>query len=607
MKKSIICIMVVALSLFLLSFCAAAASGSDLTFELNDDGNSYYVSCCDKSAQGELMIPAKYNGKTVADIGYKAFENCRNLTSITIPEGITSIGRDAFRSCTSLTRIIIPDSVTSIGNRAFNATGYIMNGSNWENGVLYIGNHLIGAEESIKSCDIRQGIKTIASGAFSYCTSLASITIPNSVTTIGSYAFEHCSGLTSITIPEGVALIGDGAFEQCYGLTNIIVPDSVTSIGEGAFLECTSLISIIIPDSVTAIGSSVFEGCARLENIVIPISVTSINSDAFEDCWCLADVYYGGVETQWEKINIGYNECLVNATIHFKSCDHKNTEIYPQQPPTCTKNGYTSGTYCYDCESWLVNREEHPAIGHKLTTLSASAATCTKTGLTEGSHCSVCKAVIKKQETIAKKSHTYTTSTTKATLKKNGKTVSKCSGCKSEKTETIYFPKSIKLSTTTLAYNGKNQTPSVTVKDSNGKIISKENYTVTYPKKRKAIGKYTVTVTFKGNYSGTKKLTFEIVPAKVSLSKVSAGKKQLTANWKTVSGATGYEVMYSTSKKFTKKTTKTVNIKKAKTKKTTIKKLKKGKKYYVKVRAYKTVSGKKIYGAYSAVKNIKVK
>ncbi len=117
----------------------------------------------------------------------------------------------------------------------------------------------------------------------------------------------------------------------------------------------------------------------------------------------------------------------------------------------------------------------------------------------------------------------------------------------------------------------------------------------------------TVTVTFKGNYSGTKKLTFEIVPAKATLSKLTAGSKQMTATWKTVSGATGYEVVYSTSKKFTKKTTKTVTIKKAKTKKTTIKKLNKGKKYYVKVRAYKNVSGKKIYGAYSSVKNVKVK
>ena len=88
---------------------------------------------------------------------------------------------------------------------------------------------------------------------------------------------------------------------------------------------------------------------------------------------------------------------------------------------------------------------------------------------------------------------------------------------------------------------------------------------------------------------------------------MKAGKKQLTASWKTVASITGYEVQYSTSKKFTKKTTKTSKITKAKTTKKTIKSLKKGKKYYVRVRAYKTVNGKKVYSSYSTVKSVKIK
>ena len=207
--------------------------------------------------------------------------------------------------------------------------------------------------------------------------------------------------------------------------------------------------------------------------------------------------------------------------------------------------------------------------------------------------------------------HKYTnkTTTTKATLSKNGSVVTACSVCGAKKsTTTIYYPKSIKLSATSYTYNGKTKIPSVTVKDSKGKKLKKNtDYTVTYSKGRKSIGKYTVTVKFKGKYSGTKKLTFEIVPAKVTLSKISAGKKQFTATWKTVSGVTGYEIQYSTSKKFTKKTTKTVKIKSAKTKKTTIKKLSKGKKYYVRVRAYKIVNKKPVYGAWSSVKSVKVK
>ena len=304
--------------------------------------------------------------------------------------------------------------------------------------------------------------------------------------------------------------------------------------------------------------------------------------------------------------------------------------------PTCTSKGYTTHICSVCGESYkdvyanakghkggtatcktkaecTVCGEEYGSVNannHKsLVVLKAVPSTCTKTGLTEGKKCADCGKVTLAQKTVAKKAHTNKTTVTKATLSKNGKSETKCTACGYvSKTAVIYAPKTVKLSVTAYTYNGKTKTPSVTVKDSKGKKLkSGTDYTVKYSKGRKSPGKYTVTVTFKGNYSGTKKLTFEIAPAKVTLSKLTAGSKALTATWKTVSGATGYEVQYSTSKKFTKKTTKTVTIKKAKTKKTTIKKLKKGKKYYVKVRAYKTVDGKKIYGAWSTVKNVKVK
>lgn len=150
-----------------------------------------------------------------------------------------------------------------------------------------------------------------------------------------------------------------------------------------------------------------------------------------------------------------------------------------------------------------------------------------------------------------------------------------------------------------------------------GKTEVKTVYTtkLTYTfKKLKKGTTYKVKVFAYKNVNGGKALSVEKVlsastkVAKVTLSSVKSTKtKQAAVAWKTVSGANGYEVTYSTSKKFTKKTTKTVTVKKQKTKKTTLKKLKKGKKYFVKVRAYKTVNGKKIYGAYSSIKTVKVK
>ncbi len=373
---------------------------------------------------------------------------------------------------------------------------------------------------------------------------------------------------------------------------------------------------------------------------------------------------------------------------------HKHSYISKiTKAATCTATGVST----FACSCGDTYTETIAKLGHKLTTLKAVTATCTKTGLTEGKKCSICGTVTVAQKTVAKKPHTYKNITTKATLTKNGKVENKCSVCGYvSKTTTIYYPKTIKLSATSYTYNGKVKSPTVTVKDSKGNALKKDtDYTVSYASGRKNTGKYSVTVTFKGKYSGKKVLYFNILPsktskitptcattsikaswkkvtgasgykvellnskgkvvktvtttktaytfeklskvttykirvtayktidskkvystsyttittstapAKVTLSKVSAGSKSATPTWKKVSGVSGYEVMYSTSSKFS--SSKTATVSKGSSTKTTIKKLTKGKKYYFKVRAYKTVDGKKIYSAWSAVKSVKVK
>ena len=181
-------------------------------------------------------------------LGNSAFSGCTGLTSIEIPNSVTSIGRAAFSSCTGLTSIKIPNSVTSIESESF-----------W-------------------------------GGVFEGCTGLTSIAIPNSVTSIGGSAFQGCTSLTSIKIPNSVTSIGECAFYGCTSLTSLAIPNSVTSIGGSAFLGCTSLTSVAIPNSVTSIGCAAFKGCTVLNSIEIPNSVTSIESFAFECCASLTSI-----------------------------------------------------------------------------------------------------------------------------------------------------------------------------------------------------------------------------------------------------------------------------------------------------------------------------
>ena len=147
-------------------------------------------------------------------IGSTAFAYCYSLSSITIPNGVTSIGNSAFAYCYSLSSITIPNSVTSIGSYTFR-----------------------------------------------YCYSLSSITIPNGITRIENSAFAYCYSLSSITIPNGVTSIGNSAFAYCYSLSSITIHNSVTRIDDFAFQNCYSLSSITIPNGVTRIGNSAFQNC----------------------------------------------------------------------------------------------------------------------------------------------------------------------------------------------------------------------------------------------------------------------------------------------------------------------------------------------------------
>ncbi len=356
--------------------------GDYLYYTINGDKTAVTITDCSVFAT-EIEIPAEINGLPVTSIGKKAFLYCPHLTSITIPNSVTSIGNFAFSECTgltsiiignsvksigeyafsdcnSLTSIIIPDSVTNIDSSAFFNTEYYKDSTNWENGVLYIGNHLIKADSDTISSDytIKDGTKTIACGAFEGCDGLESVIIGDSVTSIGQNAFSWNESLKSVTIGDSVTSIGEEAFRQCTGLTSITIGDSVTSVGQNAFYSTAYyddrnnwengvlyigkyLIAAnvsgdySIKDGTKTIVYGSFSGCSSLTSITIPDSVISIDDYTFSGCKSLKEVYFKGTETQWQAIDIGYsNDELKNATIHYNSAGDGSATPTPK--PTAT-------------------------------------------------------------------------------------------------------------------------------------------------------------------------------------------------------------------------------------------------------------------------------
>jgi len=267
-------------------------------------GNGYpSIFASNSNSVTSIIIP-----NNVTSIGDYAFYGCLSLNSVTIPNSVTNIGAYAFATSSSfyvmqLSSIVIPDSVTNIGERAFFGCSKLTNVT-VGNGVTSIGAGAFGECSSLTSMTLPNSLTTIGyvseygvtleDGVFVNCKRLISINIGNSVTAIGAYSFSGCSSLTSITIPSSVTVIGRSAFNRCSSLTNITIPNSVTSISSSTFYDCTGLTSINIGNGVTGIPSYMFNGCSSLSSVTIPSAVTSIGAEAFSTCTGLERIVFLG-------------------------------------------------------------------------------------------------------------------------------------------------------------------------------------------------------------------------------------------------------------------------------------------------------------------------
>ena len=230
--------------------------------------------------------------ETVAAIGIKAFGNCSSLELMEIPGSVTSVADNTFEYCTRLTSVTLKDGVTAIGANVFY--------------------NCVELEEII----LPDSVTVIGNQAFSGCHSLESIRLSAGLCEISNSMFSGCP-LKTITVPGTIRVIGSAAFSSCTYLESVILEYGVTSIGAGAFYGCRNLTNIEIPDSVTYIGNKAFNSCRKLKSIYIPCGITTIDDYTFASC-SLSDVYFGGNEELWNRIDIGIqNSALTQATMHF--------------------------------------------------------------------------------------------------------------------------------------------------------------------------------------------------------------------------------------------------------------------------------------------------
>ena len=558
MKKffSLVTALIMAISLvgILPSVAASAETSGDYEYTVLEDGTVEITGYT--GSETDIEIPDEIEGKAVTSIGNKVFYCCESLESIIIPDSVTNIGSYAFWACHSLTSIEIPNNVTDIGESAFQ---YCI---------------------SLKSVILHDSIINIGNSVFSDCDSLESITIPGKVTSIGGYVFMNCNRLTSITLPDSVTSIGDYAFYGCSGLKSITIPIGVKSIGESVFLQCSNLTDInvnsdntqyssdngilfnydkteliqypqgkketayTIPENVTSIGDCAFTFCESLTSIKIPNGMISIGRNAFTRCNGLISVTIPN-----SVISIGISAFLYCDSLTEINIDSGNKQYISQD----------GVLFNYDKTELI----QYPK-GKKQTTYTVPNSV---KSIGDGAfyHCDNLKSIVIPNSVINMGEDVF---------------------------ESYYWEITIKCYKGSCAeqYAKENNIKYELIADNDpshntGNTSNTQNTNNSNDKGNTPTNKVTVTK-----------------PAKVKSVKLTAKEKKLNVKWKKVSGATGYEVMYAKNNKFKGK--KKVKVKKNKV---TLKRLKSKKKYYVKVRAYKTVNGNTSYGKWSKAVKKKTK
>lgn len=525
------------------------AAGEDVTAIGNGTNGvgtfGYKAADCTVYAPDSVKLPAKLesigNFAFSAVVDTKTSEVKHGVKAVVFPETLKTIGNTAFQNA-PLTEVSLPDSVTSVGSGAF---------TNTEKATTHI--------EKVK---LSKGMTAIPAGMFTN-QKVKNVEIPEGIKTIGKRAFAG-NRVETLKLSGTVEKIDEYAFWNNQ-IKELEIPGNVKTIGRYAFQRTqdsikASINKVVLHEGLESIGKQAFYQTLTSEckSIDLPTTVKVLDAAAFEGNAKVTLISL--VEDQVNAVG-DYAKVVAKGTAHEIVLIHKVT--------------FDAGEGKADAETARTDKDG------KLAELPGAV----RDGYTfegwftaaEGGDAVTADTVFDKDTTVF------------AHWKKN----------------VVSATPSVKLSTSTYTYNEKVKTPGVKV-SVNGTVLTKDNYSVSYGKGRKNVGKYTVKVTLKNDYAGSKTVSFKINPPKSAVKKLKKGKKSFTVYVKKQSKQTsGYQVQYSTSKKF--KSPKTKSLTSYKKTSLKVKKLKKHKKYYVRVRTYKKVGKAKYYSSWSSAKSVKTK
>lgn len=574
-----------------------------------------------------LRIPTIEFPASLKKIGTAAFYNCDSLKKVVIPSNVTGIGSCAFIDCSSLKDISVPAELKNIGGGAFHETPWF----DAQGDFVVINSILMAYKGEEKTVRIPEGIIEINDYAFADAmvtpysalildnTELREVVIPDSVTRIGSSSFFGCVSIREFHLPSGLKEIGSEAFCRCTGIVRMDIPEGVRSICDEAFYGCTKLVALSIPASVDTIGNGVFAGCDMLgtvgispgnesfvcmngaifskdltemlmylpgadaDTFIMPESVTVLRSDAFENCKKIRHVELSdGIRT------IG--------PYTFFGCEKLESIKMPAELTIIDDHAFGN---CISLQNVIL-----PSKIDEIRILAfAGCDDLTAIEIPGGTRM------------IWDPGFDYCDSLRDIYFTGTEEKWNKCLvDTKFNKNVRIHFnshmpartaiDKAAVSTVSALTYSGKAKTPAVTVTLNGKKLVSGTDYVLKYSNNIN-IGRAKIKVLGIGKYTGKVISGFNIKPKATSIIKVKAAKKAITVKWKKAGSVTGYQIQYGLKKNF--KGAKKITIRKAGTVSKKITKLKTKKYYYIRIRTFKTVSGKTFYSAWSKAKKAKTK